>query len=200
MKYASPDQFRRELETRILESVDDPRQVEQLRSEVAFERALARFDYGKWSLKGGYALRLMLPISRSTQDVDLMLRQHSIRDLEPQPRAQKIGKAVDEQLSKDLNDHFTFEVRQSLPISDMDPENLAAIVLIQTRVGHEEFCKIRIDVGVSERESLPTEHVSGRDFLGFAEVENPDIIICAKEEIFADKLLAYTEQGDTGMR
>lgn len=89
--------------------------MEQLRSEVAFERALARFDYHKWSLKGGYALRLMLPISRTTQDLDLVLRERSIRDLEPQQRSQKLRDAVDAQLSKNLADHFHFEVRQAAP-------------------------------------------------------------------------------------
>ncbi|HEY9871685.1 MAG TPA: nucleotidyl transferase AbiEii/AbiGii toxin family protein [Candidatus Obscuribacterales bacterium] len=174
--------------------------MEQLRSEVAFERALARFDYKKWVLKGGYAVRLMLPVSRATQDLDLVLQEQSLKDLEPQKRALRIQQAVEAELSKDARDHFHFEVRQAIPIGDLEPENLAAIVLINAKIGGEEFCKIRIDVGVTDQERLPGEHVAGRDLLAFAGVENPDIVTTAKEEIFADKLLAYAGQGENGMR
>jgi Nucleotidyl transferase AbiEii toxin, Type IV TA system len=200
MKYKSKAEFRQALEDEILRRAKGVLDEEQVRSEVAFERALARFDYDKWSLKGGYAVRLMLEKSRSTQDLDLVLHEASLKDATPEEWAQKIRESVSAELSRDVGDYFKFEVGQALPISDMSPENLAAIVLIRASIGNEEFCKIRIDVGVTDREVLPAEYVAGHDFLGFAGVKNPEIATRAREEIFADKLLAYAGQGETGMR
>jgi hypothetical protein len=200
MKYPSPEQFRQELESVILRAAEDQRQVQELRLEVAFERALARFDYDQWSLKGGYALRLMLPESRHTNDLDLVLNGESMKELQPQERARKVQEYVNEQLSKNLQDHFKFKVVTALPITDMEPDNLAAIVLITAEIGSMEFCKIRIDVGVSDREDLPHEQFVGHDLLRFADVSNPIVATKAREEIFSEKLLAYSGQGADGTR
>ena len=51
--------------------------MERLRSEVAFDRLLARLfarDDAPWVLKGGYALELRMKEARATRDIDLALR------------------------------------------------------------------------------------------------------------------------------
>jgi len=48
--------------------------IEDLHRQVVFNRFLARLDFSKFVLTGGYSLELRLPLSRSTTDLDLYAR------------------------------------------------------------------------------------------------------------------------------
>src|SRR5262249_42994353 len=169
-------------------------------AECAYERLLARLNPAKWMVKGGCAVNLLSEQSRPTQDLDLSLREESLLLMDTGKRTTAILEAIREESSHDVGDFFHYEARAALPMGDLPPTALAAMVLVTASVAGEKLCDMRVDVGIATKESLPPERRKGRDLLAFAGIKNPDVVIAAKEEIFAEKLLAYSQQGDEGDR
>lgn len=82
-KYATSAAFKVALETRLRKAADERgRPYHVLRKLVSFDRLLARIFLDKdetFALKGGYSLELRLGRSRTTLDVDLVVREKSLK-------------------------------------------------------------------------------------------------------------------------
>jgi hypothetical protein len=70
MKYATGRAFRIALQDRVKKlSKSAGRDAAEIYREIAFDRFLARLDYKKWTLKGGYSLERRLADARFTKDL-----------------------------------------------------------------------------------------------------------------------------------
>ena len=79
---------------------------------VAFERCLARFNPLKTTLKGGYALEFRLTDARLTKDMDLTITEEKLLIADKDRQAEAIREYVQDLLQQDLDDYFTFEIKQ----------------------------------------------------------------------------------------
>jgi hypothetical protein len=193
---SSKSGFRQQLSDEISSRISGVRKQEEVTLELAHERALARFDNERWNLKGGAAMQLLFANARPTVDLDLVLKDPSLLELDANQRTNGILEAVRGELGKDKSDHFTFEARTALALSDLPPTTLAAMVLVSAKIDGEKFADLRIDVGIEQEEILPAEKVEGRNLMAFAQIPNPEITVVPAEVIFAEKLLAYVNARD----
>lgn len=97
----------------------------RLRNRIAFQRILARLsrDSG-WVLKGGFSLEVRFGLlARATKDLD-------VERLAATSTAVELQDALDESLSIDLGDGFTFLVRMPKPMrrEDAEPSTWRAVV------------------------------------------------------------------------
>ena len=114
----------------------------RLRNHVAFQRILARLARRpEWILKGGFCLEVRLGLdARATKDLDLLkFDVHSASGIELQDQ-------LDEALSTDLGDGFTFLVRAPKPVRAEEAEPGAWRVSIEVRYGGQEFGITAVDV------------------------------------------------------
>jgi len=150
--------------------------------ECAYERLLARLNPAKWMVKGGYAVNLLSEQSRPTQDLDLSLREESFLHMDTGKRTTAILEAIREEFSHDVGDFFHYEARTALPMGDLPPTALAAMVLVTASVAGEKLCDMRVDVGIATKENLPPERLKGRNRLAFAGIRNPDVVVGSSTE------------------
>src|ERR1700722_19177906 len=88
--------------------------IEDLHRQVVFNRFLARLDFSKFVLTGGYSLELRLPLSRSTTDLDLYARDANLITSTQDEQNEAILLALREQAANDLQDYFSFDVERIL--------------------------------------------------------------------------------------
>ena len=194
--YNTPTAFRRALEDRLStiarsENVD----LQRIRRQVAFDRALARF-FGEgnppWLLKGAYSLELKLHRARTTKDIDLGLAGPSARGdaiREPESLLDALQKAA----GRDVGDFFVFLIGE--PTMDLDAAPYGgARYPIEALLDGRTFAKFHLDIGVGDVQRGPAEVVKPRDWLGFAGIPAPSFPSISREEHFAQKLHAYTLQ------
>jgi len=188
--YTTAAAFRVALETRLkaistAEGVD----LQRLRRQVSFDRLLARFfaeRHAPWLLKGGYAMELRLRAARTTKDIDISL---------PAEAAAKFGEEILKRLQDsartDLGDFFAFvigELQLDLKVAPQGGARYPVTVSLASRV----FTKFHLDVGIGDTVVPPTESIEGRDWLNFAGIASPKFVAISKEQLFAEKLHAYT--------
>jgi hypothetical protein len=182
--------FRVALESRLktmgqTEGID----LQRLRRQVSFDRLLARFfseQNPPWLLKGGYAMELRIRTARTTKDVDLSLPADSAPG-----RKGRILELLQSSAAEDLNDFFVFTIGQQLMGLDAAPEGGARYPVTASLAGRI-FTKFHLDVGIGDAAIQPTESLEGRDWLGFAGINQAKFVAISKEQQFAEKLHVYT--------
>ena len=182
MRYETSAAFRRALEERLRQqSLTSAAPLARLRKMVAFERFLARLVTAQpdaWVLKGGLALQFRLgERARTTQDVDLLLRQTL-------PVAEIHQRLVQAALL-DLGDWFLFEV--GLP---SQPASLRFGV--HSRLDGRLFETFHIDVGVGDPLTEPVEMLSAPSLLAFADIFPLPIPSYPIAQQIAEKVHAFT--------
>jgi len=194
-KYATAASLRAALEERLKRnSREQGVDLQRLRRQVAFDRFLARvFARGaeNWALKGGYAMELRLQEARTTKDIDLtVVHARLLQPLEGEI-ASRIRREIQSYCTEDLQDYFVFLIGE--PMMDIDAAPYGgARYPIDVRLDGRTFVKFHLDVGVGDAVQDPLETIPGHDWLGFAQIPPPAILMISKEQQFAEKLHAYT--------
>ncbi len=189
-QYATATAFRVALESRLkamgqTEGID----LQRLRRQVSFDRLLARFfseQNPPWLLKGGYAMELRIRTARTTKDVDLSLPADSTSG-----QKGRILELLQSSAAQDLKDFFVFTIGQQLMGLDAAPEGGARYPVTASLAGRI-FTKFHLDVGIGDAAIQPTESLKGRDWLGFAGINQAKFVAISKEQQFAEKLHVYT--------
>jgi hypothetical protein len=170
-----------------------------LRKDMALERLAARFDPGQSAVKGGFGVRTLVPGSPLTQDMDILIDNKDWQGLSKEQAFKLVGEYIVDHMSMEGSDQFKYTPTGSAKFVDLGPDQAAARIWAQVSVAERSFGTVVIDAGVKDQ-SVPVERASGRDVLGFAEVENPIITTVSREYLAADKVTLFLEKGIYGDR
>jgi hypothetical protein len=188
-RYASAEDFRRALESRLRAGAGHAGEVDRRRRLLASDRLLARLaaELGQdMLLKGGLVLEVRLARARATRDVDLSLPVH-----EPDFLARfRLA------MARDLGDHFQFEVgpRPVKRGTASDFEFAAGTRFVVTaRLAKKLFVHpFGVDVGFGDPIVGDVEARRASDTLAFAAIPPPVLRLVPVETHVAEKLHAYT--------
>jgi hypothetical protein len=185
-KYKSPGAFRQALEERLRTiSSREGTDFQRLSRQVAFDRFLARLfsaPTGDWILKGGYAMELRFVTARSTRDLDFTLRGGSTESA--LDHLQRAG-------ALEIGDFFSFRVGEAMMDLSAAPYG-GARYPVESRLDGRTLVRFHIDVGIGDAILEPIEIMTTRDWLAFAEIASPSVMMIAREQQFAEKIHAYT--------
>jgi len=184
LNFTSAASFRQSLETRLLERARrEGRDVQRLRTQVAFERFLVRVfaSHAEWVLKGGYALEARLrERARSTLDLDL--------------NAETTGDLLDvlqDMMRVPVHDHFAFSVRAGSRALGGPPEG-GRRFHVEARLAARPFSTFHVDIGIGDVLTQPPEWIDGQTDLSFAGLPRTRLRVYPLATHFAEKLHAYT--------
>lgn len=184
MKFGNAAAFRTSLETRLLSRArEEGRDVNRLRTQVAFERFLHRVFLAQedWVLKGGYALEVRLrERARSTLDLDLNA-----------PAEAELFQALQRAVGLPTGDHFEFIVRAQGTGLGGPPEG-GQRFHVEARLAGRPFARFHVDLGLGDRLTAEPEWLSGQVDLAFAELAPSRLRIYPLVTHFAEKVHAYT--------
>lgn len=162
MKFSTAQGFRTSLEQRLLDRARrEGRDVQRLRTQVAFERFLTRLFLAEpeWVLKGGYALEVRLQDrARSTLDLDLnALGSQSLLD------------TLQAAVRTPVPDHFEYTVRAQQAGLQGPPEG-GQRFHVEARLAGRPFSRFHVDVGLGDVLTQSPEWLRGQVDLSFAEL------------------------------
>lgn len=202
-KYKTARSFRVAIANRlkvIVQETGEP--YADLYRRVAIDRFLARIDWSKWTVKGGYMLQRRLPQAHTTKDIDLSTgdRTFVISDVLPDklsdklPDARALQKALVEAFQEvarvDASDYFEFQVAADKPLPGFGKGGVRCQV--RCLIDGETWSTFQLDAIIQDETVFPTEKITGDPFLSFAGVEPLVLAVPIKEEVFAEKVHAYT--------
>ena len=196
-KYATARAFRVALKDRVKRVCRDNATLrpEDLYRKIAFDRFLVRFDYKHWTLKGGYSLERRLPQIRATKDIDLASTDAALILQDKEEQANLLINAIRKELAaKPVIDYFSFEIRKTKLLPGFGKGGVRCTVT--ALLDQEVICRFQLDVVTQDKCHLPRETVHGSDFLSFAGVDIPEFQASACEEVFAEKIHAFTKPRD----
>lgn len=196
-KYATAKAFRVALKDRVksLCRENTTLRPDELYRKIAFDRFLARFDYQHWTLKGGYSLERRLPKIRSTKDIDLASIDAHLIIADKEEQANLLMNAIRKDLAAtNLSDYFSFEIKKTKLLPGFGKGGVRC--LVAALLDQEVISRFQLDVVAQDKSHLPRETVHGTDFLAFAGINMPEFQASACEEVFAEKIHAYTKPRD----
>jgi hypothetical protein len=196
-KYGSAKDFRQALDAKMKTiATSKGVSIEDLHRQVVFNRFLARLDFTKFVLTGGYSLELRLPLSRSTTDLDLYARDAKLITGTQNEQNEAILLALREQMANDLHDYFSFDVERVLGRLH-GPKEGGVRCLIMALLNSKQYYKFHVDVAICPVVILEPETINTQDTLAFSEGPPVPILALQKEELFANKIHAYTRPRQT---
>jgi len=194
-RFQSAEEFEKSLETYVLDrAAAEGREPPELRSEIAYERFLARMDPEQMTVKGGYAVKAQVPVSPHTKDIDVIITEEQHSEKGQLPRI--IRDLLNDRLEQaQVNDHFRFDTGEALGFSDLEPKEIAARVSVRAYIGdsRERLSSFPLDVAVAEGHVLPPKIVTAPNHLSWADIDSAQMSVVPPEHLFADKLLIYVE-------
>lgn len=191
-KYKNAQNFRQALDERLKSMASAANaSINDLHRQVVFDRFLVRLDPERFVLTGGYSLELRLPKSRSTTDIDIYIRDQELASLSESEVAAAILFALRRQVEKDLDDYFYFEVERDLAKLH-GPTGGGIRCLVVARINNKDYYRFHVDVAVVQGEILEAEYIELPERLSFAGVDSRAVPALQEEEIFANKIHAYT--------
>lgn len=157
---------------------------------IAIDRFLARLDWDKWRAKGGYVLQRRLPKARRTKDIDLTTAdaQFLLRTIEDKKAAlldyfQSIARI-------DVGDYFEFQVSEDSELPAFGQGGLRCHV--RALLDGEDWSTFQVDAVIQDQPIFSAETIQGDAFLSFAGIKPLTLKVPIREEVFAEKLHAYT--------
>jgi hypothetical protein len=193
--YATAGAFRVALEERLRRrSQADRIDINRIRRQVSFDRLLARLfreDSVPWALKGGYALELRFKNARSTVDIDLTLQRVATAAMEGVDANQAVREMLQAAVGQPLGDWFEYAIGQAVMDITAAPYG-GARYPIEVHMDGRIFARFHLDVGIGDVLIQPLEIVQANDWLAFAGIEQPRVLLIASEQQFAEKIHAYT--------
>ena len=193
--YTSPKDFRTSLEERLKTIAKNEKvEIPRLRKQVAYDRLLVRLFSTKnspWLLKGGYAMQLRVQKARGTQDIDLAMKEMRLQSNDDTERGIALLTMLQEQITKDFSDFFTFIITG--PIKDLDAAPYGGSRFhVEARIDGRSFEKFHLDIGIGDVWIEPIDQLTARGWLEFAGIEAQTFPAISKEQQFAEKIHAYT--------
>jgi hypothetical protein len=157
---------------------------------VAIDRFLARIDWSQWSAKGGYILQRRLPRARRTKDIDLSTDYAAFVLTDREMQQTVLTEALQEITKIDAGDYFEFhlEVEKSLPGFGKG----GIRCMVKCLIDGQAWSTFQLDAVVQDKTVFPKESLAGDPFLSFAGIEPLKLMVPIKEEVFAEKIHAYT--------
>lgn len=194
-RFKTPPEFRLSLQQRLINIArKENKAPQEIMKKVAFDRFLSRFfteSQSPWYLKGGYALELRFTNSRSTRDIDLVLKNDNSQN----PIGQEIdiiGSFLFKYAKLKLDDYFEFIPSPEAMSLDNTPYG-GKRYNIECRIAGKKFVSFHVDISINDINREPFhEIIKGQDWLDFAGIEAKKFQVLCIEEIFAEKLHAYT--------
>jgi hypothetical protein len=187
--YKTPEAFKVAIDLRLRQLAGSGAAITRRRQLLVFDRFLARIcrTFGDSAvLKGGLVLEVRLDRARTTRDIDLRVSGSPAALLE---RLQEAGRL-------DLGDFMAFEVRSDArhpeiagPGVQYEGQRFRAECRMAGRLYGQAF---GVDVAFGDPIHGAPERVSGDDFLAFAGVPAPELLLYPVETHIAEKLHAYT--------
>lgn len=196
-KYATAKAFRVALKDRVKRLCRENTAVrpDELYRKITFDRFLARFDYKHWTLKGGYSLERRLPQIRSTKDIDLASTDAQLILADKEEQANLLMNAIRKELAAStVSDYFSFELKKIKLLPGFGKGGVRC--LVTALLDQEIISTFQLDIVAQDKCHLPRETVLGTDFLAFAGIRMPEFQASACEEVFAEKIHAYTKPRD----
>lgn len=193
-KYATARAFRTALKDKVKQIclADISQRPEDVYRKLAFDRFLTRFNYDIWTLKGGYSLERRLPNIRSTKDIDLAATDIQLLLQDKEEQANLLVNAIQKQIREaQINDYFAFDIRKQKLLPGFGKGGVRC--LVTASINQEVISRFQLDVVVQDKCLLPRESVTGSDLLAFADLETPIFLASAREEVFAEKVHAFTK-------
>lgn len=196
MKYKNAASFRQALDDQLRKwaEADKRTSINRLRTQLAFERLLARLFYTgdeRWVLKGGYALELRYgKRARATKDLDLNV---------PPPPFENLLEQLREAVERDIGDFFSFAIdadKQPLVGPPLGGHRFRVALYLDGKI----FVRFALDVGQGDETVAAAQWVAGKVDLTFTELPIPRFAIYPLEDHFAEKLHAYTTPRDNPSR
>ncbi len=187
--YKTPEAFKAAIDQRLRQLAGPGAAITRRRQLLVFDRYLARIGrvFGDAAvLKGGLVLEVRLERARTTRDIDLRVNGAPGRLLD---RLQEAGRI-------DLGDFMRFEVT----VDARHPDIAGPGVQYEGQRFRAE-CRMAgglygqafgVDVAFGDPVLGAPERVAGDDFLAFAGIAAPELLIYPVETHVAEKLHAYT--------
>ncbi len=187
--YKTPEAFKAAVDQRLRQLAGSGAAITRRRQLLIFDRFLARVGetFGDAAvLKGGLVLEVRLERARTTRDIDLRVSGSAALLHE---RLQEAGRL-------DLGDFMRFEVR----VDARHPAIAGSGVQYEGQRFRAE-CRMAgglygqafgVDVAFGDPVLGPPERVHGDDFLAFAGIAAPELLLYPVETHVAEKLHAYS--------
>lgn len=190
-KYKTPRAFRVAIADRLKTlSRETNEPYPDLYRRIAIDRFLARIDWSKWTAKGGYILQRRLPKARLTKDIDLSTADPSFV-LSDRERQQTVLAVAFQEMSKiDIDDYFEFQVTVEKSLPGFGKGGIRCQV--QCFIDGQAWSTFQLDAIIQDETVFPAETLTGDSFLSFAGMEPLTLKVPIKEEVFAEKIHAYT--------
>jgi hypothetical protein len=157
---------------------------------VAIDRFLARIDFEKWTAKGGYILQRRLNKARRTKDIDLATADASFVLSDHQAQEEALVQASQQIARIDAGDYFEFRVEFEKTLPGFGKGGVRCQV--QCSIDGQQWSAFQLDAIVQDETVFPSETLKGDSFLSFAGLEPLTLRVPIKEEVFAEKIHAYT--------
>jgi hypothetical protein len=190
-KYKTAKAFRVAITTRLknlARTTGEP--YPELYRRVAIDRFLARIDWSKWTAKGGYILQRRLPKARATKDIDLSTADTSFVIQDETAQTAALTAAFQETAKVETGDYFVFQVAVEKRLPGFGKGGIRCIV--RCLLDGELFATFQLDAIIQDEVVFPPENIVGDTFLSFAGLKPLTLTVPVKEEVFAEKLHAYT--------
>lgn len=192
--YSTSTAFKAALEARLKSrAADKSRPYPVLRKLIAFDRLIARIFYNDddtFALKGGYSLELRLGRSRTTQDIDLIIRDNRMLSGTNEAQGEALKAMLQDKLEIDLSDFFTFRLGKvtQLTGATIGGYRVQATALL----GGTYFEEFPMDIAIAETDPMPLDELYGEPWLEFAGLAQTKALAIPASLQFAEKLHAYT--------
>jgi len=157
---------------------------------VAIDRFLARLDWSKWVAKGGYILQRRLPKARRTKDIDLSTADPSFILPDREAQHTVLAEAFQEMVKVDADDYFEFQVTVEKPLPGFGKGGIRCQV--RCSIDGQAWSTFQLDAIIQDKTVFPAEILIGDPLLSFAGIEPLTLNVPIKEEVFAEKIHAYT--------
>ncbi len=195
-KFNSPGAFRASLMQRLTtQAFNTKTNLQDLMRQVSFDRFLCRIFKGKdtpWVLKGGYSLELQFESSRATKDIDLVLREQALKKAPLDEKLEYLKKVLVTFTRLEIDDFFTFHLIDATKVLTT-PQYGGVRFLLESQIASRQFVRFHVDISIGDISSNPrTTLLKGGNWLEFASIPPLEYVSLAQEEIFAEKLHAYT--------
>jgi hypothetical protein len=190
-KYKTAKAFRVAITTRLKDlarTTGEP--YPELYRRVAIDRFLARIDWSKWTAKGGYILQRRLPKARATKDIDLSTADTSFVIQDETAQTAALTAAFQETARVETGDYFVFQVAVEKRLPGFGKGGIRCTV--RCLLDGELFATFQLDAIIQDEVVFPPENIVGDTFLSFAGLKPLTLKVPVKEEVFAEKLHAYT--------
>jgi hypothetical protein len=187
-RYASAPDFKQALEDRLRHGATGF-EIQRRRQLLVFQRLLARTASAlgrNLVLKGGLALEIRLEAARTTRDIDLVLLGAQEILLE---RLQALGQL-------DLGDFLTFEIQPDKSHPEVTGDGVlhgGKRFRVECKLAGKIYgARFGLDIVFGGTMLGDPTRVKGEDYLGFAGIAAPDLLLIPVETHLAEKLHAYT--------